>query len=194
MRTTSDIQRETGAISVLHLSRGQLLESERMANRFAIIRQGALKVEYLNPDGRHDVAAFLFAGDPVVAVFAEDPVAVTALEETRLCELDPARMHGATEFFGRIVQELSRIVAVQANNDQRRLLSAHTGTVEERIDWFLHDVAMRQKRSRVELAMSREDIARYLETSPESVSRALSDLSRKGTIVREKPRRIWLIA
>ncbi|MDF0602437.1 Crp/Fnr family transcriptional regulator [Psychromarinibacter sp. C21-152] len=193
MRHATDIQPENGAIGALQLPSGRVLEAEALTDRFLMVRQGTLKVEYLNRDGHPEVAAFLFPGDPVISTFSEDPVAITALEDSWLCDLDPERINCAPNRAGAVMRELWHALGAQASSDQRRLILARTGSVEQRMRWFLSDLSRRQNCDTVELSMSRGDIAHYLETSAESVSRAISDLARKGVIVRERPRRIRVV-
>lgn len=193
MDLVTDLQPENGAIKPFRLARGQVFSAEDLSDRFLMVRDGSLKVEYLNRDGCPEIASFLFAGDPVISTFSEEPVAVTALEDTWLCDLDPERVHCIPERTGPVLRELWHAIGVQASSDQHRLILARTGTIEQRIWWFLCDMAERQNSRYVQLSMSRDDIAHYLETTSESISRAISDLHRRGTIVREKPRRIRLV-
>lgn len=188
-----DLQPDNGAIATFRLGRGQVLGTEQLEGRFILVQKGSLKVEYLNSDGRPEVAAFLVAGDPVISTFSAYPVAITALEETRLFDLDPEKVRCSRERAGAVLRRLWHAIGAQAASEQRRLILARTGAIEQRIHWFLSDMAQRQDRGTVHLNMSRADIAHYLETSAESVSRAISTLARKGAIVREKPRRIRVV-
>jgi CRP/FNR family transcriptional regulator, anaerobic regulatory protein len=190
----SDIHTENGAMLERKMKRGQVLNCDTLANHFVMVRRGSLKIEFLNPDGRAEVAAFLLPGEPLVCVFSREEVAVTALEDTWLCDLDPLRLHGEAARSVLILQALYQSVAVQASSDQRRLLCARTGTVEDRLLWFLADIARRRRAATVELTMGRDDIAHYLEVSAESISRAFSRLNERNMIVRERPRRIRLVA
>ncbi|KUF09193.1 hypothetical protein AVJ23_19150 [Pseudoponticoccus marisrubri] len=192
MDTVTDLQPENGAIGVMHVDRGQVLPNGGPLDRFLMLRAGALKVEYLNPEGRPEVAAFLLPGEPVVTAFADEPVAITALQESWICDLDPERVHCAPDRSGEVLHALTHAIGAQAAQDQRRLILARSGEVAERLMWFLRDLSARQQSATVTLVMTRSDIAHYLETTAESVSRAFTDLVAQGAIVRERPRRIRL--
>lgn len=187
------LQFDNGTIATIGLSKGQLLDLERVEDRFLMVRSGMLKVEHLNPDGTPEVAAFLLIGEPVVSSLAHLPVAITALEDTRLCRLDPARLSFLPDRSSELALVLTRAVADQATQDQQRLINARTGAIADRLLWFLSDMSQRQRTNLVTLAMNRTDIAHYLDTTAESVSRAFAELDRDGAIRRETPKRISVL-
>lgn len=189
-RLLSDVQPNDGAVALHRLTRGAMLDNEAVYGRFVVVRSGMLKVEYVGRDGDPELGAFLVTGDPVVATLSLEAVAITALEETHLCEIAPSRLDAENPRLLPIIRELLCAVGEQAAADQRRLITARSGSVRDRLFWFLKDIAARNGDSEVRLAMSRDDIAHYLETSSESVSRAFSWLAKSGRIERCRPRQI----
>jgi CRP-like cAMP-binding protein len=194
LKTRVEIVPGNGAMNTIRLARRQVLDLGDGPDRYALLRSGSLKLEYISDTGRPEVAGFLFAGDPLAATFSTRPMVVTALEESILCSLDPGLVIGRSARDGEFLHAFSRAVAAQSLLDQHRLLCARTGDVTRRLHWFLQDVAERQATPVIELGMSRDDIGHYLEARPESVSRALKELERSGVIVRERTRRIRLTA
>ena len=76
---------------------------------------------------------------------------------------------------------------------QRMVLLTHK-SAEERMAWFLLELAERSENEDcIDLPMSRTDIADYLGMVIETVSRALSQLKRAGTIAMKSVNRIQLI-
>ncbi|MZR11587.1 helix-turn-helix domain-containing protein [Maritimibacter sp. DP07] len=180
------------AIGVIQVAKGQLRTCEDLSNHFAIVRKGALKVEFLNPDGRAEIAGFLFQGEVLVCSVSDQDVAITALEDAAFCDVRPDRIAQDVAGAAAALTRFTQAVADQSGLDQRRLIQARSGPVEDRLMWFLEDVAARQKSDAVHLPMPRSDIAHYLNTSAESVSRAFTNLRARGAIETRSPRRITL--
>lgn len=189
----SDIVPGSRAITMIRLDRGQVLSQGEETDRHSVLRFGTLKIEYLSGEGRPEVAGFLLPGEPIAASFSDQPITVTALSDAVLCSVDPALVLRGSPRAAEIIHEVCRSAAAQAIVDQHRLLCARTGDVAERVLWFLKDLAERQESALIELTMSREDIGHYLATRPESISRALAALERKGAIDRQRTRRIRLL-
>ena len=182
------------AIGVVHLAKGQFQTCEDMSRHFVLVQKGALKVEFLNLEGKPETAGFLFPGEPLVCSISNEDVAITALEETVICDVRLNRIVRDTPGASAILNRFTQALADQAGIDQRRLIHARSGSVEERLSWFIRDLADRQRSSSVHLAMPRRDIAHYLDASAESVSRAFSSLRRRGEIESSSPRKIALRA
>jgi CRP-like cAMP-binding protein len=183
-----------GGITTISLARGQVRTCEDLSHHFALVRRGALKVEFLNTDGQPEVSGFLFAGEPLVCSIGTEDVAITALEETVICDVRPDRIARELPGAAQIVNAFAEAVADQAGVDQRRLIHARSGTIPDRLHWFIRDLAARQGGPRVRLPMSRSEIAHYLDTSAESVSRAFTQLRNAGMIERVSPREFTLQA
>ncbi|WP_292019574.1 Crp/Fnr family transcriptional regulator [Maritimibacter sp. UBA3975] len=172
------------AVTEFHLSKGTMRSCEDLTTHFAIVRFGALKVEFLNIDGHPETAGFLFPGEPLVCSVSDQDVAITALEDTSVCDVRPGLLSLDDPQRAEAVELFSQAIAEQAGQDQRRLIQARSGAVSDRLLWFIKDLSSRQKSRTVTFAMSRSDMSHYLNTSAESVSRTLTFLRKKGTIER----------
>lgn len=180
------------AISKIRLAKGQVRTCEDLSEHFAIVEAGALKVEFLSMDGRPETAGFLFPGEPLVCAVSHEDVAVTALQDSCICNVRLGRVDKDALRLTDCHERFAQTFADQAGADQRRLIKARSGAIEDRLMWFIKDLSDRQGTNRVEIPMTRSDIAHYLNTSAESVSRTFTNLRRKGFIERLSTRVFWL--
>jgi CRP/FNR family nitrogen fixation transcriptional regulator len=145
---------------------------------------GTVRTCRLLADGRRHVAGFHSAGDffgieglPLRSMSAEAVGEVIVMRYPRkaierLADADPA--------LARRLREMAFEGLAEA---QERMLLLGRKTAPERVASFLLEVAQKAHRQRrVELPMSRYDIADYLGLTIETVSRSLSALKRAGAI------------
>lgn len=82
------------------------------------------------------------------------------------------------------------ITNVELQRAQQHALLLRIPTASDRVAQFLLDMKARKRGKVVELAMSRQDMADYLNLTIESVARALTKLKDESSISMQTPRRI----
>jgi CRP/FNR family nitrogen fixation transcriptional regulator len=145
---------------------------------------GTVRTCRLLADGRRHIAGFHYAGDffgieglPLRAMTAEAVGEVVVMRYPRkaierLAETDPG-----------VARRLRQMAFAGLAEAQERMLLLGRKTAPERVASFLLGLADRTARERrIELPMSRYDIADYLGLTIETVSRTLSALKRVGAI------------
>jgi CRP/FNR family transcriptional regulator, nitrogen fixation regulation protein len=137
-------------------------------------------------EGRRQIAGFYFAGDifglesakqHAVAVEAITSAQVRIFKKRALNALASSNLEVADRLLALTTRELAR--------KQDHLLLLLSTTAEERIICFLIEMTQRaspREDDRIDLPMSRRDIADYLGLTIETVSRTLWDLERRGAI------------
>lgn len=137
-------------------------------------------------DGRRQIAGFYFAGDIIgmesakkysVAVEAVTDAKVRFVKKQELTALASSNLEIADRLLALTTHELAR--------KQDHLLLLLSTTAEERIICFLVEMVQRaspREDDRIDLPMSRRDIADYLGLTIETVSRVLWDFERRGAI------------
>jgi CRP/FNR family transcriptional regulator, nitrogen fixation regulation protein len=137
-------------------------------------------------EGRRQIAGFYFAGDifglesakqHAVAVEAITSAQVRIFKKRALNALASSNLEVADRLLALTTRELAR--------KQDHLLLLLSTTAEERIICFLIEMTQRaspRADDRIDLPMSRRDIADYLGLTIETVSRTLWDLERRGAI------------
>ncbi|MCC5793683.1 MAG: helix-turn-helix domain-containing protein [Chromatiales bacterium] len=163
---------------------------------FAVSR-GCLKSYAVDAEGREHVLNFYFPGElaGADAIYPEQHMAnAIALEDSVVCVLSYRTLGQLAVVTPELQQQLLRLVS-------RDLFSMATiagdFTAEERLAAFLVMVSARLRGSgdaptRLDLAMSRQDIASYLRLATETVSRILARFQRNGLLKADR-RRILLI-
>ena len=162
------------------------------------ILSGAARKYLLLADGRRRIVDFLLPGDFFgfrarhTEFFAADAI-VAGTEVARY----PRRgVETAADSNTRLARQIREVAFESISRSQARLLILGRVTAREKVHAFLDEMAHRSfdgRTNAVVLPMSRYDIADYLAVSVETVSRALTDLKRRGTIRAAGTRRIEIL-
>jgi CRP/FNR family transcriptional regulator, nitrogen fixation regulation protein len=162
------------------------------------ILSGAARKYLLLADGRRRIVDFLLPGDFFgfrarhTEFFAADAI-VAGTEVARY----PRRgVETAADSNTRLARQIREVAFESISRSQARLLILGRVTAREKVHAFLDEMAHRSfdgPTNAVVLPMSRYDIADYLAVSVETVSRALTDLKRRGTIRAACTRRIEIL-
>ncbi len=211
---SGQIEPAGGRMPAIHSGRsGPLLALEPFATRFEITRNreiyaegdsancwykvvsGAVRISKLLADGRRYIAEFCLPGDcfgfdsaPLRPFSAE---AVTDSVVVRLPRAAGERLIDQNPALGREWRESILRELAQAHG---RMLLLGRMTASERVAAFLLEMCERcEQPDRLDLPMSRNDIADYLGLTTETVCRVLSGFRREGVIAAPDPHRIFLL-
>jgi len=139
---------------------------------------GAIRIYRLLADGRRQISAFHLAGE----IFGFEADTIHHFFAEAICATG-VRMLRTTSHQNEFASELLPMALQGLVRAQEHLLVVGRQTAVERVAAFLADMAERQGGLRkIELPMSRMDIADYLGLTIETVSRAFSKLRQKGII------------
>jgi CRP/FNR family transcriptional regulator, nitrogen fixation regulation protein len=162
------------------------------------IVSGAARRCVLRADGRRQIVDLLLPGDYFgVAPGLEYSDAVEAIVGGTVAVAYPRRrVEALADQDSELARELRRLAVEALARMQIQLLIVGRVTALEKVGSFLLEIANRlskEQADRVVLPVSRYDIADYLSVSVETVSRALSDLKRRGLIELSGPRKVRII-
>ena len=148
------------------------------------LTSGVLRLSRLLPDGRRQIAGFLFPGD-FLGITMEDEHAFTAeaITPSTLCQFSRARFDAFVDTHPHLERRLYAIAAQELAAARHQLVLLGRKTATERVASFLLMLADRDEStldalsaSEVVLPMSRSDIADYLGLRIETVSREITAL------------------
>lgn len=106
-----------------------------------------------------------------------------AAEESRLCVFEHADLAGLVASYPAIAVGMLRSLSGRLTESERRLALAGVDVPARVADYLLELPATDAAHpARVRLPLAKQDIASWLGTTPESLSRALARLARDGTI------------
>ena len=166
----------------------RLFDEGDPAAHYFIVTDGTMMVFKEAHDGRRQITGFLYPGDMLgLNHHQRYAYSAEALGEAIVCQYPIAAMNGLFREFPDMEHWLLRHCSdeLASAHDQMFLLGRKTAM--EKIATFLWFQMHRMRRrspdaARLELSMSRREIADYLGLTVETVSRTITRLRRDGTI------------
>ncbi len=157
-------------------------------NPIIAIIEGVIGLQHVLKDGRRSIAALYWRGDIVDLrrQGGRDTGTLVALTPARICSL-------SVDTYDRLVRENPDVQAVTWENMREQIHFAADHSVDlgkksapERLAAYIFECRRRQMGGEVcetvDLALRRSDIADYMGLQPETVSRGLKELERRGLI------------
>jgi len=161
---------------------------------------GALRRFAVRPDGRRQIVDFLLPGDWFGFAAGSDQhrFAVEAMASGTVVSCYPRRrLEMLADSDPRVAREIRAMTFGAIERLQNQILILGRMLAPERVGSFLVEMAERcavqETGDRLVLPMSRYDIADYLALSVETVSRAMTDLKRRGAITLAGTRRVRIV-
>ena len=181
---------------VEELARPTLLKAGEAAYRadedlsqLVVVHSGRLKIFRLSADGSEQLIRVLvpgdFTGETSVFTGQRPDDYATALEECQLCVFRHDDLEGLIRRHPEIGLQLLSRVSARLSDTEHRLNSLTSRDVESRLADYLLGLSStwRGGVATVTLPVAKKDVASLLDTTPESLSRALKSLAGQGLIV-----------
>lgn len=197
--------RELSMVSRLHVSHGELARGEflyRAGQRsaaFYVLRSGCVKDVLTKRNGAEVVVQFSLPGEAVGLgnlATARAPTSAIAVAASRYCRVSLVFFQKLAGEVPEIGRELVRLLAASVTATHELVASVLEQDAIARVAGCLIDISGRLERagldgSRFRLGVSRRDLASYLGVTLETVSRCLTELSKRRLIeVRAKELRL----
>jgi CRP/FNR family transcriptional regulator, anaerobic regulatory protein len=157
-----------------------VFEADEATNVYSLTA-GLLRLSKLLPDGRRQIAGFLFPGD-FLGITMEEEHAFTAeaVAPSALCKFPRARFDNFVAAHPALERRLYAVAAHELAAAREQLVLLGRKTATERVASFLLMLsgrcATRHAHAQVDLPMSRIDMADYLGLRIETVSREITAL------------------
>ena len=171
--------------STVHRTAGETIFFEGdIATHVFNLTSGVMRLSKLLPDGRRQIAGFLFPGD-FLGITMEDEHAFTAeaITPSILCQFSRARFDAFVDTHPHLERRLYAIAAHELAATRQQVVLLGRKTAAERVASFLLMLDARRTSSSgevlngdINLPMSRSDIADYLGLRIETISREISAL------------------
>jgi CRP/FNR family transcriptional regulator, nitrogen fixation regulation protein len=154
---------------------------------------GAVRTYKVLADGRRQIGAFYLPGDVFgLEIGDEHWFSAEAITDAKIWVVKRSALVALAERDNEVARQIWTITGRELRRVQDHILLL-TKTAKERVVGFLLEMAQRvPSGNQVELPMSRQDIADYLNLTMETVSRTLTDLKNAATIELASARRIVL--
>lgn len=172
--------------SSLTFDRGATIVREgSAATHWYEVVSGLARTCKLLADGRRSIGEFLLPGDVFgFELGSAHTVDVEAIAPTAVVRLPLTWFGGSADNIESAAARLHRLAFETVARNNARLLLLARQTAHERVAGFILEMDRRlpRKGSRIELPMTRQDVADYLCLTIETVCRTLSDLRRAGVV------------
>lgn len=179
----------------LRVDRGEVFVRTGEAQaRLFVVHSGQVKVSTTSADGRETILQVLGPGEVVgeVSFLTGDrsDQDCTALAESRLCVFDHESLADLIRTYPDIGVAMLRSLADRLSRTERMLVARTLNDVGARVAAYLLDLPAVWEKSavqensaaRVHLPMAKKDVATFLGTSPETLSRRFGELEAHGLI------------
>jgi CRP/FNR family transcriptional regulator len=152
-----------------------------------------------SPDGTEQTVGFYLPGELVGLDGLQDELhtcATVALETSSVWQVPCAQLKQLCAKLPGLQRQMMRLVGKEVSSDHEALLLLGSRTAEERLATFLLSLSRRYRargfsETDFNLSMSRHDIANYLGTAVETVSRQFASLQKQG-VLRVNQRRVHI--
>ena len=165
--------------------KSQILHEDGSADHVYEVVSGTVCTCKMLREGRRQIAGFYFAGDICGLESAKHSVAVEAITNAKVRIFKKRALTRLASSNPEVAERLLALTTRELARKQDHLFLLLSTTAEERIIRFLIDMVQRaspRKDDRIDLPMTRRDIADYLGLTIETVSRVLWNFERRGAI------------
>lgn len=167
------------------------------SSQLSIVHKGRVKIYRLSESGKEQVVRILTPGDfsGELAIFSDysHETYAQALEPVDICFVRSSDLQALLLKHPSISLHVLAELARRLAKSEQQSTSIATEPVETRIALYLANMVEQQGSMSTQLPVSRKDLASFLGTTPESVSRRLADFEEAGWIRQLGPRRIEIL-
>lgn len=162
-----------------------------------IVNKGKIRIYRLSESGKEQLLRILHPGDFTgeLALFKETihESYAEAMEDTQICMIHQADVQGLLLKYPSISLKILNEFSIRLEQSEKQTTRFATEKVETRIALFLAECYDAEQLSEFELPMSKKDLASYLGTTPETISRKLADLEEQGYIKQKGHKKVTIL-
>lgn len=186
----ADQKRIKDLVVTKHYEKGDIVFSPHSGDQLTIVARGSMKIYRLNESGKEGILRIAkpgdYDGESSLFGVSNRYLFGEALEKTEVCFLRQAD-------FQTLLQEnpdLSlKLLTMNAQKSAQTEMQTHLlwiEKIEQRLAFYLTNLAYELDQEEFDLPMQMKDLASYLGTSPETLSREFKRLESEGMIARQR--------
>ncbi|MDN6195691.1 MAG: Crp/Fnr family transcriptional regulator [Atopostipes suicloacalis] len=154
-----------------------------------IVHKGQIRITHLAESGKEQLIRLLNPGEFTGewTIFSDTGYHehyAQATRNTNVCTIRRKDLEELLKEYPGISTEILKTMANRLQESQKQTASIATEEVTNRIIYYLEDLAQlnEEDETTIKLPMSRKDLASYLGTTPETISRRFKELEAEGLI------------
>lgn len=167
------------------------------SDQLYIVHQGKVKVYRLSEEGKEQLIRILEPGDFTGELTLFSPGRhdsyAEATEESRVCIINRNDLSALMQEHPTIGMHLLSELAQRLGSSEKQTAAIATESISARIVVYLARLSEQAKSRDIRLSMSRKDLASYLGTTPETISRRLAEFEEAGWINQSGQRGIRIL-
>ena len=162
-----------------------------LTDKMFIIHTGNIKVYQILPSGREQAVNILNAGDFIgeINIFNNDSYQenyAEILQDSEICIIYQSDLIEILKSYPEISLKIIETMSARLNDSYKQTAQVTTENIGSRLAMYLVDLVESDSESpTVVLPISRKNIASFLGTTPESISRKFKELEDKGLIIQK---------
>lgn len=162
-----------------------------------IVSKGKIRIYRLSESGKEQLVRILHPGDFTgeLALFKKDlhESYAEAMAETQVCMIKQSDLQELLLKYPSISLKILSEFSNRLDESEKQTTRFATEKVETRIALFLAECLSDGQSKELELPMSKKDLASYLGTTPETISRKLTELENEGYIKQKAHKKIEIL-
>ncbi|MDW0108716.1 Crp/Fnr family transcriptional regulator [Sporosarcina aquimarina] len=167
------------------------------SNGLYIVHKGQVKVYRLAENGKEQLIRILkpgeFTGELSLFKRTEHDAFAETLATTELCVMDRDDFQSFLMKYPEVALKMLSEFSTRLQVAEQQMTRNSLESAENRIAMYLAELSLQQQSETISLPISRKDIASYLGTTPETVSRKLAEFEDLGVIRQEGQRKIGVL-
>lgn len=168
-----------------------LFQAGDQTDKLYVVHKGSIKIYRLLANGREQVVKILKTGDFIgeTSIFKKDTYHedyAEILEDSEVCVIEQQDLTQILKNYPEISLKIIEQMSKRLNDSYKQTTQVTNESIGVRLAMYLVDLVESDSESpTVILPTSRKNIAYYLGTTPESISRKFKELEEKGLIIQE---------
>ncbi|UTC09539.1 Crp/Fnr family transcriptional regulator [Latilactobacillus curvatus] len=170
------------------VKKGTLVMSPTDQKRLVILAKGSIKVYQLSTAGKEQLLRMMepgdFEGEKLLFKTEDEPLYGEVLQDSTICTLSRSAFQQLLLAYPEISLKLLEATTDKMTRLEKQANLINIESVESRIVTYLLDLAKASGETEVMIPMKLKELATYIGTTPETLSRKLKQLERHALIER----------
>ncbi|MDO1604795.1 Crp/Fnr family transcriptional regulator [Lactobacillus sp. YT155] len=172
------------------IAKNEMVFAPNSQDELVILAAGSIKIYQLNKNGKEQLLRIMqpgdFEGERVLYGINNKNLYATALKNSTICTLPKSSFQKLLIDYPEISQHLLTDFAFKLEKLERQVELFNSESVEAKLATYILDLSVDQNSQVVELPFKLKELARYIGTTPETLSRKFKDLENKKVINRNQ--------